>query len=87
MVSTVQVEPVAWGFYCTHACLTGPSNCNLFFISDCNWGDHVGDVAQTFGVLGQRTPRGLQWDEFQQALANYKQRQIQSTERVLRMVR
>jgi hypothetical protein len=57
------------------------------FFVDCNWGDHVGDVAQAFGVIGQKTPSGLQWSEFQQAMAKYKQVQLESTERVLSMIR
>jgi hypothetical protein len=44
----------------------------VFMFVDCNWEDHVGDVAQAFGVVGQRTPDSLQWNK-QQALTKYKQ--------------
>eukprot|EP00815_Leptocylindrus_aporus_P001896 CAMPEP_0116075892 /NCGR_PEP_ID=MMETSP0322-20121206/16909_1 /TAXON_ID=163516 /ORGANISM="Leptocylindrus danicus var. apora, Strain B651" /LENGTH=120 /DNA_ID=CAMNT_0003566045 /DNA_START=153 /DNA_END=513 /DNA_ORIENTATION=+ len=40
-----------------------PYNEMLFF-DDCNWGDHVGDVGNVYGVIGYRTPYGLQLSEF-----------------------
>jgi len=40
--------------------------------SDCNWGDHVGDLEDNFGVVGQRTPRGMQLDEFVQGIEKYR---------------
>ena len=46
----------------------------MLFFDDCNWGDHVGDLANTFGVTGVRTPNGLQLDEFHQGLEKYKNR-------------
>lgn len=48
-----------------------PYNEMLFF-DDCNWGDHCGRVSKKFGVVSQRTPHGLQWKEFINALAKYK---------------
>mmetsp|Transcript_16028 Transcript_16028/g.34733 ORF Transcript_16028/g.34733 Transcript_16028/m.34733 type:complete len:202 (-) Transcript_16028:296-901(-) len=51
-----------------------PYNEMLFF-DDCNWGDHCQRVTQKFGVVSQRTPHGLQWDEFQKALKKYKDQQ------------
>jgi len=44
----------------------------MLFFDDCNWGDHVGDLKQALGVVGQRTPRGLQYHEFEKGLQNYK---------------
>ncbi|CAB9509477.1 expressed unknown protein [Seminavis robusta] len=57
----------------------------MLFFDDCNWGDHVGDIDKSFGVIGQRTPNGLQWHEFQQALGKYKQRALEATEKILNM--
>ena len=45
----------------------------MLFFDDCNWGDHVGDVGNVFGVIGQRTPRGMQLDEFHSGLEKYHQ--------------
>jgi len=47
-----------------------PYNEMLFF-DDCNWGDHVGDVGNVYGVIGYRTPYGLQLSEFYDGLASY----------------
>lgn len=47
-----------------------PYNEMLFF-DDCNWGDHVADVGNVFGVIGQRTPRGMQLREFHDGLNKY----------------
>ena len=44
----------------------------MLFFDDCNWGDHVGDLAQTFGVVGQRTPNGMQFHEFEEGLRKYQ---------------
>ena len=46
----------------------------MLFFDDCNWGDHVGDLQETYGVLGVRTPNGLQLDEFHQGLEKYRKR-------------
>jgi magnesium-dependent phosphatase 1 len=43
----------------------------MLFYDDCNWGDHVADVHQTFGVPGQRTPRGLTWVDFTKGLDHF----------------
>lgn len=39
---------------------------------DCNWGDHCADVTANFGVVSQRTPRGMQLSEFYQGLEKYR---------------
>lgn len=44
----------------------------MLFFDDCNWGDHVGDLAETYGVVGQRTPHGLQIEEFFAGLEKYR---------------
>lgn len=44
----------------------------MIFFDDCNWGDHVGDLNREFGVVGQRTPNGLQLEEFHRGLENYR---------------
>jgi len=59
----------------------------MLFFDDCNWGDHCGDVSKTFGVVSQRTPNGLQYSEFQMALAKYKELEKESSEAVRNMVR
>ena len=46
----------------------------MLFFDDCNWGDHVGDLQNAFGVTGVRTPQGLQLDEFHHGLEKYKNR-------------
>ena len=43
---------------------------SLFF-DDCNWGDHCSVVNKAFGVVGMRTPNGLQWSEWERALEKY----------------
>lgn len=44
----------------------------MLFFDDCNWGDHVRDIAMTCGVVGQRTPSGMQFNEFEKGLQSYK---------------
>jgi magnesium-dependent phosphatase 1 len=44
----------------------------MIFFDDCNWGDHCATVAREFGVVTMRTPRGLQYSEFQEALEKYR---------------
>lgn len=44
----------------------------MLFFDDCNWGDHVSDVYNVFGVIGQRTPRGLTYSEFHEGLRKYR---------------
>uniref|UniRef100_A0A7S1ZWP5 Uncharacterized protein n=1 Tax=Ditylum brightwellii TaxID=49249 RepID=A0A7S1ZWP5_9STRA len=48
-----------------------PYNEMLFF-DDCNWGDHVSDVQNAFGVIGVATPHGLQYSEFEKGLEIYR---------------
>jgi len=43
----------------------------MLFFDDCNWGDHVQDVQDAFGVIGQRTPNGLQIEEFYTGLEKF----------------
>lgn len=43
----------------------------MVFYDDCNWGDHCQDLEDTFGVVGQRTPNGLQIEEFYAGLQKY----------------
>mmetsp|Transcript_8981 Transcript_8981/g.10387 ORF Transcript_8981/g.10387 Transcript_8981/m.10387 type:complete len:202 (+) Transcript_8981:41-646(+) len=44
----------------------------MLFFDDCNWDDHVGILGRSLGVVGQRTPRGLQYSEFKQGLDQYR---------------
>ena len=44
----------------------------MLFFDDCNWGDHVGTLWRAHGVVGQRTPAGLTFVEFEQGLARYR---------------
>ena len=44
----------------------------MLFFDDCNWDDHVKDLEDTYGVIGQRTPCGLQIDEFYNGLEKYR---------------
>ena len=44
-----------------------PSNPHHFFASI----DHCADVTANFGVVSQRTPRGMQLSEFHQGLEKY----------------
>ena len=59
----------------------------FFYQQDCNWGDHVGDISDTYGVTGQRTPNGLQWREFLQALEAYKQQTSEEARLLKNLVR
>lgn len=45
----------------------------MLFFDDCNWGDHVGKINKAHGVIGQRTPEGLQESEWREALATFAQ--------------
>jgi hypothetical protein len=44
----------------------------MLFFDDCNWGDNVEIIRRAFGVVGQRTPSGLQFTEFEEALKRYR---------------
>eukprot|EP00531_Pseudo-nitzschia_arenysensis_P013231 CAMPEP_0116149940 /NCGR_PEP_ID=MMETSP0329-20121206/19254_1 /TAXON_ID=697910 /ORGANISM="Pseudo-nitzschia arenysensis, Strain B593" /LENGTH=195 /DNA_ID=CAMNT_0003646365 /DNA_START=211 /DNA_END=798 /DNA_ORIENTATION=+ len=44
----------------------------MLFFDDCNWGDHCQRVTKAFGVVSQRTPYGLQWKEFQNAMRKFE---------------
>jgi hypothetical protein len=37
-----------------------------------NWTDHCQRITKAFGVVSQRTPHGLQWEEFQNALRKFE---------------
>lgn len=52
----------------------------MLFYDDCNWGDHVADVYQTFGVPGQRTPRGLTWVDFINGLDHFHSISLQRSD-------
>jgi len=43
----------------------------MLFFDDCNWGNNCQRVTSAFGVVSQRTPHGLQWEEFQSALRKF----------------
>ena len=44
----------------------------MLFFDDCNYGDHVGDLREALGVVGQRTPNGLTFQEFLDGLEEYR---------------
>jgi len=44
---------------------------DMLFFDDCNWGDHVGNVHRVCGVVGHRTPSGLQEGDWRAGLAAY----------------
>ena len=44
---------------------------DMLFFDDCNWGDHVGDLFNKYGVIGIRTPEGLKWEDFHRGLEKY----------------
>jgi magnesium-dependent phosphatase 1 len=46
----------------------------MLFFDDCNWGDHVQDFEDSFGVMGQRTPNGLQIEECYTGLEKHHKR-------------
>jgi magnesium-dependent phosphatase 1 len=46
----------------------------MLFFDDCNWGDHVGDLESSCGVVGVRTPNGLTLDEFHLGLEKFRNR-------------
>ena len=55
---------------------TGIPYHRMIFFDDCNWSDHVSMVMSACtGVVAQRTPRGLQVSEWEQALAMYAKSQ------------
>lgn len=43
----------------------------MVFMDDSNWGDHVGHMESAFGIIGQRTPRGLTMEEWRALLAKF----------------
>lgn len=47
---------------------------DMLFFDDCNWGDHVGDLESSCGVVGVRTPNGLTLDEFHLGLEKFRNR-------------
>lgn len=44
----------------------------MLFFDDCNWGDHCATVTREFGVVSYRTPSGLQYSEFTEAMEKYQ---------------
>ena len=46
----------------------------MLFFDDCNWGDHVAKINKAHGVLGARTPRGLQESEWRAALKMFAEK-------------
>lgn len=44
----------------------------MLFFDDCNWGDHIGDLRDCLGVVGQRTPNGLTFEEFERGLEEFR---------------
>ena len=44
----------------------------MLFFDDCNYGDHIGDLRDALGVVGQRTPDGLTFQEFLDGLEEYR---------------
>jgi magnesium-dependent phosphatase 1 len=48
----------------------------MVFFDDCNWGDHCSAISGEFGVVCMRTPRGLQYSEFEEVLSRY-QREVE----------
>lgn len=44
----------------------------MLFFDDCNWGDHVGDLNEEFGVVGVRTPQGLRLEDFHHGLEKFR---------------
>ena len=50
---------------------TGVSYADMLFFDDCNWGDHVGNVLRECGVVGHRTPRGMQVRDWEEGLSTF----------------
>lgn len=44
---------------------------HYLFFDDCNWGDHVGRLEKSHGIVGQRTPRGLTEAEWRAAVEKF----------------
>jgi magnesium-dependent phosphatase 1 len=44
----------------------------MLFFDDCGYGDHCGKVTRELGVVSKRTPNGLGWKEFTEALQTYR---------------
>lgn len=44
---------------------------DMLFFDDCNWGDHCEDLSTAYGVIGQRTPNGMQLSEFYEGLDKF----------------
>ena len=43
----------------------------MVFFDDCNWSDHCAMVGSKWGVVCQRTPNGIQINEWEKALDAY----------------
>jgi magnesium-dependent phosphatase 1 len=50
---------------------SGTDFAKMLFFDDCNWGDHVGKIQAAHGVLGARTPNGMTYTEWRDALDMY----------------
>eukprot|EP00535_Pseudo-nitzschia_heimii_P001987 CAMPEP_0197179968 /NCGR_PEP_ID=MMETSP1423-20130617/4750_1 /TAXON_ID=476441 /ORGANISM="Pseudo-nitzschia heimii, Strain UNC1101" /LENGTH=215 /DNA_ID=CAMNT_0042629979 /DNA_START=127 /DNA_END=774 /DNA_ORIENTATION=+ len=50
----------------------------MLFFDDCNWGDNCERVTKAFGVVSQRTPNGLQWEEFLDGLKKFEHQSRQT---------
>ena len=50
---------------------SGIAYTDMLFFDDCNWGDHVTDLNQTYGVIGYKTPTGLKVDDWHAGLKHY----------------
>jgi len=55
---------------------------DMLFYDDCNWGDHVGDLNRAYGVVGMRTPNGLNLQEFHQGLLLFRRERSHDEEQV-----
>lgn len=51
---------------------SGVSYDDMLFFDDCYWEDHVQDMYDAFGVIGQRTPDGLNMETFLMGLQRYR---------------
>jgi len=43
----------------------------MLFFDDCNWEDHCARVNEAYGVVGHRTPKGLQVEDWHEGLRKY----------------
>lgn len=50
---------------------TGIAYEEMLFFDDSNWGDHVGQMQEVHGVIGVRTPDGMQVHEWEHGLEKF----------------